>query len=84
MKHTPGSMRAARILIFGREILDTLHGAKRVADIAELIDDETAAPELLEACEEILELLEEHQPVWYLKMHYNHLIAAIKKAKGGA
>ncbi len=41
-----------------------------------------AAPELLEALELALNLLEEHQgeAKWYLRGHYNRITAAIKKA----
>lgn len=41
-----------------------------------------AAPDLLEATEELYNLLEEHLPNWYTRGHYVKAIAAIKKAKG--
>jgi hypothetical protein len=39
-----------------------------------------AAPELLEALKEVFVLLEEHQPVWYLRKHYNLITKVIAKA----
>jgi len=39
-----------------------------------------AAPDLLEVLTELFNLLEENEPQWYLKSHYNHAIKAIKKA----
>ena len=65
-KHTPGAMRAARTLrikIHGLESGSGVHGADNPAnskwlddvctDDAQIIDQETAAPELLEALEKI-------------------------------
>lgn len=43
-----------------------------------------AAPELLEALKEATALLDEHEPQWYLKGHYNRFTKAISKAEGGA
>lgn len=40
-----------------------------------------AAPDLLKACKTMLSLLEDHEPTWYLKRHYNILITAIDKAE---
>ena len=44
----------------------------------------SASPDLLEACEMALKLLEDNQDEtqWYLKGHYNKLQQAISKAKG--
>jgi hypothetical protein len=39
-----------------------------------------AAPDLLEALSELFSLLEENEPQWYLRGHYNHTIKAINKA----
>ena len=39
-----------------------------------------AAPELLESLTELFNLLEENEPQWYLRGHYNRAIKAIKKA----
>lgn len=39
-----------------------------------------AAPELLDALKELFDLLEEHQPQWYLKKHYNVALNALNKA----
>ena len=41
-----------------------------------------SAPDLLEACKEILNLLEAEMPIWYLRYHYNVLSSAIAKATG--
>lgn len=40
------------------------------------------APKLLEALQEALELLEGHQPNWYLRKHYNKFESAISSAIG--
>jgi hypothetical protein len=40
----------------------------------------SAAPDLLEICMELFNLLEEHEPDWYLRGHYNKAIKAINKA----
>ncbi len=40
----------------------------------------SAAPELLNSLTELLNLLEENEPQWYLRGHYNRAIKAIKKA----
>jgi len=39
-----------------------------------------STPELLEALQELHNLLEEHQPNWYLAKHHNIARLAIKKA----
>jgi len=39
-----------------------------------------AAPDLLESLTELFNLLEENEPTWYLKGHYNRATKAIKKA----
>jgi hypothetical protein len=39
-----------------------------------------AAPELFESLSELLALLDEHEPEWYLRGHYNRAIKAINKA----
>lgn len=41
-----------------------------------------SAPKLLEALQEALELLEEHQPNWYLRKHYNKFESAISSTLG--
>ncbi len=54
MKHTP--MKAAAIIMNGREFVATAFGKKRQAGIAEIISDATAAPDLLEALQRIIQL----------------------------
>jgi len=39
-----------------------------------------AAPELLDSLNELFNLLEENEPQWYLKGHYNRAIKALQKA----
>lgn len=41
-----------------------------------------AAPDMYKALNELLELLEEHEPNWYLQGHYNRASAALAKARG--
>lgn len=50
---------------------------------AKLTPLQKAAPELLEALKELHALLNEHEPNWYLKLHYNHAKQAINKAIEG-
>jgi hypothetical protein len=40
-----------------------------------------AAPDLLKALKELFDLLEEHEPSWYLKGHFNRTRAALAKAE---
>lgn len=42
-----------------------------------------AAPDMYEALRELLELLEEHEPNWYLKKHFTKASQALAKAQGG-
>ncbi len=42
----------------------------------------SAAPDLLNALVEITNLLEEHEPNWYLRKHYNLITSALNKAMG--
>ena len=57
-------------------------------DVARTYTDEHArlissAPDLLEACVEILDLLERETPTpWYLRKHYIMLTEAIRRATG--
>jgi len=39
-----------------------------------------SAPDLLASLTELLNLLDENEPQWYLRGHYNRAIKAIKKA----
>ncbi len=81
-KHTPGSVAAARCI--ARDIIgdDTY-----VDEIAQIIDDKTAAPDLLEACKVALSNLD----VWAEAdgwdeedaADYDIISAAIAKATGG-
>jgi len=41
-----------------------------------------AAPEMYEALKEIYQLLEKHEPHWYLRKHYNLVAKALAKAEG--
>ena len=69
VKHTPGAIRAAEIITGGEYVpggsamftcdncgctIDTQHGCKTVEGIADLIDRETAAPDLLAAIERLV------------------------------
>ena len=42
----------------------------------------SAAPDLLDALVEVAQLLEEHEPNWYLRKHYNLITSALNKAFG--
>jgi len=60
-KHTPGAIRAAEIITGGTlgdgNTYATTYGRKTVAGVADIIDGQTAAPDLLEACQGLLEHL---------------------------
>jgi hypothetical protein len=53
-KHTPGALRAAKIIMGGRSNLVTEYGRKSEEGIADLVDNETYVLELLEACRAML------------------------------
>lgn len=60
-EHTPGAIRAAEIITAAKyedhkSTYATLHGCKTTEGIADLIDRETAAPELLEALQLMIEV----------------------------
>lgn len=42
----------------------------------------SAAPDILNALVEVADLLEEHEPDWYLRKHYNLITSALYKAFG--
>lgn len=42
----------------------------------------SAAPDLLNALIEVANLLEENEPNWYLRKHYNRITSALNKALG--
>ncbi|MBO0323494.1 hypothetical protein J0X14_14390 [Muricauda sp. CAU 1633] len=62
----------------------------KVASLVQINPDETkanakliaAAPDLLEALKDVYDLLEEHQPNWYLRKHFNKMESALTKALG--
>lgn len=55
-EHTPGAIEAARIIIRGKKRIHTEYGFKTVRGLADLIDKQTAAPELLEAIKALTEV----------------------------
>lgn len=57
-KHTQGALRAAAVIMNGRAKIKTDYGEKTAEGIADLIDRETGAGELLEALEVCLKRLE--------------------------
>lgn len=82
-KHTPGQ-RVVKELWPDTVAFSTVYGVKSPIGLAEAIDDITAAPDLLEACEALLHLYETPGDM----TNYEALaiqrdaIAAIAKAKG--
>jgi len=54
---------------------------KDEANAAYIVRACNAHEDLVTALKEIFDLLEEHQPKWYLKGHYNRARAALEKAK---
>lgn len=57
--------------------IDNMHRKIEANDNAQLM---AAAPDLLDVCKELFNLLEHEQPVWYLRGHYNRASMAITKA----
>lgn len=53
-KHTPGAVKIANIIMNGKNRIKTDWGEKSAQGIADLIDNETHAPELLEALKELV------------------------------
>lgn len=92
-QHTPGAIKAAAIILDGKKLIQTSYGEKNAEGIADLIDRATAAPELLQACEEayrfIKDTTEQYPDIEFpLTLHGSsdiggRLRAAIAKATGG-
>ena len=94
-KHTPGPWKTTR---FGEHTFVTAENHMGLAEsICQITDDPedlssaesaanarliAAAPELLEACKAMFDLLEKEEPNWYLRKHYNIATATIAKAEG--
>ncbi len=64
MKHTPGAMRAAAAIcehyFVEHRRFTQQHKSVKLTKLATLIDEQTAAPELLAALKEVLRLLEKY------------------------
>jgi len=84
--YTPGALAAARVIMNGRDRIKTEYGEKTVYGIADLIERQTAAPELLEACKNIVQACELTDDAYYdaIDTAINIARAAIAKAEGGA
>lgn len=64
--------------LIDKNLIDHAHKvAELTAKNAYLLE---AARLLLESLNELFDLLEEHEPHWYLRGHYNHARVAIKEA----
>jgi hypothetical protein len=93
MNATKGAMKAAEIIMGDKHRIRTDYGEKTIYGLADLIDRETAAPELLEACKWLL-FHAENGRRWKTVAHRGldftddefegRLRAAISKAEGGA
>lgn len=87
-QHTPGAVKVAKIIMNGRKLVETPYGEKNADGIADLIDRETGAPELLEASQEMVEdYLHLAQDMdgkvdAARRKRYNAMKAAIAKAGG--
>jgi hypothetical protein len=93
MNHTPGAIRAAEIITGGKYlnkdvIYDTAYGPKTVERIADIIDCETATPEMLKIFHDLLaDALAEYQQKYCdfrggAKVRYSEEIAFYEKATG--
>lgn len=86
-KHTPGAVNAARIIINGKELLSTRYGRKTAEGLADMIDRETHAPELLDMLRMVsnrLEIEHKHVPsgIYMLAAFREEIAALVKKAEG--
>jgi len=79
-QHTPGAIKAATIIMGDEEYIFTTYGTKTHKGIADLIDNETAAPELLEVLENIIRYA--HEGATYDNVALPPIRQAIAKAKG--
>ena len=93
-KHTPGAIRAAAIIMGDDASIWTVYGRKTLAGLADLIDRETAAPDLLAALEPLQVWAEnerrrhrasnEENEAAFMGELADNARAAIRKAKGKA
>lgn len=72
-KHTRGAIAAARILMNGEELIMTAFGRKSAEGVADLIDIQTQASEMLE----LLRCVAETVPGWAMGRDARALIAKI-------
>lgn len=77
------AMRAAEIIVYGKHHIGTMFGMKTTEGIADLIDRETAAPELLQVSKTVLARLdlEPVKAVFPCSAMRDDLRAAIVKAE---
>jgi hypothetical protein len=59
MKHTPGAIKASKIIMNDRKLIRTDYGDKTEEGLADLIDNETAAPEMLDELLMVIPTLQE-------------------------
>lgn len=84
-KHTPGEWAAKESIVYsletGQDIARCDIGGRdeQTEANSKLI---AAAPDLLKALTELHNLLDEHEPNWYLKRHDRTALTAINKAIG--
>jgi hypothetical protein len=77
-----GALRAAEIILNGKREISTEYGKKTALGIADLIDNETGARNLLEACKAML-AREAELTTGDCYTEYRAIEAAILKAEGG-
>ena len=80
--HTPGALDAARVLMNGREFIQTEFGKKRLEGVASLIDNETHAPELLRVLQNCLCYMEADSDDVQERKDVYQVLAAIAAATG--
>ena len=86
-EHTAGATRAATIIMGDDEYIFTTYGRKSLEGLAALIDTQTAAPDLLQACRIALKNLNQlidSKRLWTCsdQLTYELVEAAIAKAEG--
>jgi len=85
-KFISGSMMAALIIMNGQKRIETAYGPKTAAGLADLIDRQTAAPRLLDACikarAQLGDLVREEKATEADEQAYNELREIIAVAAG--
>jgi hypothetical protein len=75
MNYTRGALKAAEVIMNGKKLISTDYGKKSLEGIADLIDRETAAPEMYEALKELYKELHASRFKMDVKKDYSLMVA---------